>query len=136
MPGMTEAILPIMGVTFAGVCLWLTVRVINRRERWAKWTLAATLFSVPALYVLSFGPVCWWLAKTVPEFPGGPLVGSNAAYAPRAYWPIGWTVDRYPSLRPFFAGYSRLFGKRSAVLLHDRWSGSTGTILWMRSREH
>jgi hypothetical protein len=30
-------------VAFAAFCIWLTVRIVNRRERWAKWTLAATL---------------------------------------------------------------------------------------------
>ena len=32
--------LSIFGVTFAAFCVWLTVRIISRRERWAKWTLA------------------------------------------------------------------------------------------------
>jgi multisubunit Na+/H+ antiporter MnhE subunit len=35
--------LSIFGVAFAALCVWLTVRIINRRERWAKWTLAAAL---------------------------------------------------------------------------------------------
>jgi hypothetical protein len=49
-------ILPALAVAFAAFCVWLTVRIINRRERWAKWTL------VPAIliaYPLSFGPACW-----------------------------------------------------------------------------
>lgn len=70
---------PTLAVAFAAFCVWLTVRIINRRERWTKWTLAAVV-SLPVLYVASFGPACWWMAKTVPEFPGGPRVGSNAAY--------------------------------------------------------
>jgi hypothetical protein len=35
--------LSIFGVAFVAFCLWLTVRVVNRRERWAKWTLVAAL---------------------------------------------------------------------------------------------
>src|SRR5262249_27402552 len=46
------------GVSFAAICIWLTVRIINRHERWAKWTLAMVL-GVPVLYVASFGPACW-----------------------------------------------------------------------------
>jgi hypothetical protein len=33
------AALSIFGVAFAAFCMWLAVRIVNRRERWAKWTL-------------------------------------------------------------------------------------------------
>ena len=52
------AALAIFGVTLAAFCAWLMVRIANRRERWAKWTLASVV-GLPALYVLSFGPTCW-----------------------------------------------------------------------------
>ena len=51
-------IFPAMTVAFAALGTWLTVRVVNRREKWAKRSLAL-LVSLPILYVLSFGPVCW-----------------------------------------------------------------------------
>jgi multisubunit Na+/H+ antiporter MnhE subunit len=35
--------LAIFGVVFSAFCVWLTVRIVNRRERWAKWTLAGAL---------------------------------------------------------------------------------------------
>ena len=35
--------LTIAGVSFAAFCAWLTVRIVNRRGRWAKWTLAAVV---------------------------------------------------------------------------------------------
>src|SRR6476646_6118419 len=47
----------VVGVAFAAVCVWLCVRIVNRGERWAKWTLAATV-GLPVLYVASFGPTC------------------------------------------------------------------------------
>jgi hypothetical protein len=47
----------ICGAAFGALCVWLTVRIINRREPWAKWALGATI-GVPLLYVLSFGPAC------------------------------------------------------------------------------
>jgi len=51
-------LLPALGGVFAAFCVWLTVRIVNRREKWAKWT-AVGLLGLPLLYVLSFGPACW-----------------------------------------------------------------------------
>jgi hypothetical protein len=51
-------VLPALAVAFAGFCVWLAVRIFNRRERWAKWTLAAVV-GLPVLYAASFGPACW-----------------------------------------------------------------------------
>ena len=48
--------LAILGIAFAATCIWLGVRIVNRRERWAKWT-AAALVVVTAGYPLSWGPV-------------------------------------------------------------------------------
>jgi hypothetical protein len=50
--------LAIFGLAFAAFCLWLTVRIVNRRERWAKWTLA-TVVGVPVLYAAGFAPLFW-----------------------------------------------------------------------------
>jgi len=51
-------VLPTVVVAFAAFCIWLAVRIINRRERWAKWTLAVVV-ALPALYLASFGPIVW-----------------------------------------------------------------------------
>jgi hypothetical protein len=51
-------VLAALAVAFAAFCVWLTARIFNSRERWAKWTLAAAV-GVPVLYVLSFGAVIW-----------------------------------------------------------------------------
>ena len=56
--------LSIIGIAFAAICVWLTVRVVNRRERWAKWTLAITV-AMPVLYMLSLGPLIWLGARGV-----------------------------------------------------------------------
>jgi hypothetical protein len=74
----------LLSLTFAlaALCVWLTVRVVNRRERWAKRLLAAVI-GLPVLYVLSFGPACW---MTSARF--YPLIGP-ATKAPRIYVPIG-----------------------------------------------
>src|SRR5262245_12184439 len=46
----------IFATAFAALCVWLTVRIVNRKERWAKWTLATMLL---ASYTLSIGPAAW-----------------------------------------------------------------------------
>jgi hypothetical protein len=48
----------IVGIAFVAFCIWLIVRVANRRERWAKRALAITL-CLPVLYVASIGPFAW-----------------------------------------------------------------------------
>ena len=58
--------LSIFEVTFAAFCIWLTVRIVNRRGRWAKWTLAAVV-GLPVLYVASFGPWCWITSRLQPS---------------------------------------------------------------------
>jgi hypothetical protein len=55
-------ILPTLAVAFAAFCVWLGVRVYNRRERWAKWTAVALTFSAVA-YLISIGPACWISSK-------------------------------------------------------------------------
>ena len=57
-PRLSELILPALGVAFAAFCVWLGVRVVNRRERWAKWTGVALLVALMG-YPLSFGPAYW-----------------------------------------------------------------------------
>jgi len=52
----------IFGIAFAAFCVWLTVRIINRRERWAKWTAVGLI--VALAYPLSFGPACWISERT------------------------------------------------------------------------
>ena len=74
----------VVGVAFAALYIWLAVRIINRRERWAKWALA-TVIGVPALYPLSFGPVCWRASR---PFANVGIAGSEDGHIPIVYWPI------------------------------------------------
>jgi hypothetical protein len=75
MPGMDVA-LSIFGVAFAALCVWLTVRIINRRERWTKWTLAVVV--LPVLYIFSLRPMCYMIDRQ--------WIGDQA---PRViYWPL------------------------------------------------
>ena len=53
-----NALFSVLAVGLAAFTVWLIVRLVNKRERWAKWTLAATI-ATPVSYVASFGPACW-----------------------------------------------------------------------------
>jgi hypothetical protein len=48
----------IIGVAITAFCVWLAVRIVNRRERWAKWAAVATVTMLLA-YPLSIGPIHW-----------------------------------------------------------------------------
>jgi hypothetical protein len=51
-----------MAVVFGAFCVWLAVRIFNRRERWVKWTMVG-LIVVSITYPLSFGLVTWLVAE-------------------------------------------------------------------------
>jgi hypothetical protein len=56
-------LLPILAIVVTALCIWLAVRTINRRGRWANWMLAIAA-GLSVLYVMSFGPACWLTART------------------------------------------------------------------------
>jgi hypothetical protein len=49
----------ILGEAFTAFVVWLGVRIINRRERWAIWTAVALM-----AYPLLLGPACWMSSHT------------------------------------------------------------------------
>src|SRR5579863_4997533 len=75
-------LLAVLAAPFAAICVWLMVRIVNRRERWAKWTLVAAL-AIPLLYVASFGPACWITMNRQ---------RTHYVDAPRFYWLLGTAV--------------------------------------------
>jgi len=78
-------VLSVLGVAFAAFCIWLAVRIFNRRERWAKW-LAVGTFLGAELYLLSFGPASW-------------LVGHSYLPARPTWWvfrPLTWLATHGP----------------------------------------
>jgi hypothetical protein len=89
-------LLLLLSVAFTAAYVWLTVRVINRRERRAKWTLAVMVVTGLFGYPLCIGPACWLMARSpgaVPERvmiagggaalrPGGPPNGAMSVYYP------------------------------------------------------
>jgi len=115
-------LIPALGVAFAAFCVWLTVRIVNRRERWAKWTLGAVV-GLPLLYVASFGPACWWFPKRV-RVGSMSLDGKTGSVgydcsAPRIYWPIGWLAERAPTIYSAVSWFSGLGTDESIRLPTD-----------------
>jgi hypothetical protein len=49
LPGMAIVLLT-FGTVFAALCIWLAVRFINRRERWATWTAVVLPFAMMIIY--------------------------------------------------------------------------------------
>jgi len=107
-------LLTTLAVALAAFCIWLTVRIINRKEKWARWTLAGTIVGVPVLYVASFGPACWWFS--IPSGETGNFRGTNDPLPPvrarQMYWPIGWVAIRAPRpIERLLAWYATLGGE-------------------------
>ena len=73
--------LSIFGVVFASLCVQLTLRIINRRERWAKW-MAVGVALLPVLYVAGFGPVCWLVGRDGVEEPERAVASLPACSGP------------------------------------------------------
>ena len=94
-----NTVFTILTVAIAALCVWLAVRIISRRERWAKRTAVALAMGLPMLYVLSIGPVCWF---STPHTIGtsGPARNrfayseDRAIVLPDVYIPIGWIASR------------------------------------------
>ena len=93
----------VVGVTYAAVCIWLGVRLFNRKERWAKWT-ALALAMIPALYILSSGPMSMIgfesvVRHTPTVLPDGKTVTRASGetgistWFPMAYAPLFWATE-------------------------------------------
>jgi hypothetical protein len=62
-----NVLFPALAVAFSAFCVWLAVRIVNRRERWAKWT------GVGLIVVLT--PLCAYVsAYEYMVFPGGVII--------------------------------------------------------------
>jgi hypothetical protein len=83
-----EIIVSVLGTTGAAFSIWLVVRIVNRKERWAKWTLAIVLTAFVA-YPLSSGPADWLLFHGYTSEPANKVL--RAFYAPS-----GWVIRNSP----------------------------------------
>ena len=109
-------LLPALAVAFAAFCVWLTVRIVNRRERWAKWT-AVGLIVVIFLYPLSWGPALWLQGSGY--WPG------SLIWADHAYDPIRWALDVAPDpVREGWTSYLTWFLARVEMPYYNPETGS------------
>jgi len=111
MPGMALA-LAIFGFAFAAFCVWLIVRIVNRRESWAKRTLV-TVVGVPVLYVASFGPACCLVSSGLLPFDQ-----IESVFCPI----VQLMMDGSEPVRRAIFGYASICGGRDTALdLDSNW---------------
>jgi len=77
-------------IAFGAFCVWLGVRIVNRRERWAK-RVAVGMAAVLVLYVASFGPACWWLSG-VHGLSAASNSNNRIRRVPQLFRPIVWSA--------------------------------------------
>jgi RsiW-degrading membrane proteinase PrsW (M82 family) len=83
-----EILLAAVGIACAAFCVWLVVRIANRRERWAK-RMAVALVVLLAGYPLSIGPVfCLRIMIGDPQW-------AKDAYE-FTYLPLLWALGQSP----------------------------------------
>jgi len=99
--------LSIIGAALAAFCVWLTVRIVNRRERWARWTALSLPIVLPLLYVFSFGPACWLAAND-----------TQTGHAHSIYWLVGASV---PSEHTLWGDFVFWWGKLGIPDGHSVW---------------
>jgi hypothetical protein len=111
---MGKAIVAGLGVAVAAFAVWLTVRIVNRRQRWAKWA-AGVLFGVVVLYPLSAGPFCWIIHHC--DF-SKPIL----RFALKLYAPYGLVVENLPEpLKKLEMDYEEFFIDLGSPS-HIRWA--------------
>jgi len=100
----TGVIWAALGVAYAAGFVWLLVRIVNRRQRWAKWTAVGLAILAP-LYVLSSGPTMTLGWRSHTSYTPAPALGSSTVMAEtqrgpgvwwaQAYAPLLWASDRF-----------------------------------------
>jgi hypothetical protein len=116
-------VLPIFGFALAAFCVWLTVRIVNRRERWAKWT--AVGLAVVLLYPLSIGPACWISSRT----------NTGAAGVSVVYRPLTWCMSHSEQIAHSIHWYSKVGSANgwfwgSSVNRDNTWAWRSKTWDW------
>jgi hypothetical protein len=126
-------VLPALAVAFAAFCVWLAVRIYNRRERWAKWTAVGLVLAVVIIYPLSIGPACWIVAKPIPAQIG--IDDSDQYRVWIGYWPIGWLSESEKNgsyCEKMLIWYSGLWLPKGSIVLIPGWSDGSRYLIITR----
>ena len=109
-----SVLFPALVVALIAFCIWLTVRLVNRGERWAK-CIAVLLVFTPPIYILGVGPVCWWVVEPQQTHGGtwfaienGTVRFENVSWVitvPGFYWPLGRAARRFPTVHRALGWY-------------------------------
>jgi hypothetical protein len=92
---LTPFIVASVAIVFVAFCVWLTVRIVNRRERWAKRLGVATLIMALLGYPLSIGPACR-LEEFLYDNGCQAAASSMSEVTCRFYDPLLWCRDNGP----------------------------------------
>jgi hypothetical protein len=93
----------VLGLSFGAFVLWLTVRIVNRRERWAK-RVAMALVVAAVAYPLSLGPAAWLFERGL----------LSASVMTSVFNPLFWTYEREPGvIRAATDWYIGVWSKKS-----------------------
>ena len=86
----------------------------NRKRQFGAWAVGL-IMATPLLYVLSFGPACWWFAKRSSRM--------APPSAPHFYWPVGYMLSGANGsdgtdgiVFRFASRYATLFGEDFIIL--------------------
>jgi len=124
----------VLAVAFGACCIWLTVRIVNRRERWAKWTAVALVLGLPLLYVLSIGPMCWFSTPHTIGIAGparNPFASSEdrAIVLPNFYSPIGRMASRSDLVAEAVRRFGHAGGSTMPIVVPTSLDGSRTIVL-------
>lgn len=105
-----------LGVGCAAFVVWCIVRVVNKRKRRVVWAIVVVV-GLPVIYVISFGPACWFSARYVLSSKRG-FTQPSSRISTRFYAPIWWAIKhrRIPVVSDALATYGVLGIPQGGVL--------------------
>jgi len=102
----------------------------SRKNPGVAFWATAIVVCLPLLYVLSFGPACWWVAKDSDgqSYLWSVLGSDPEPHAPRVYWPIGWAAENGPKpVYHLICWYAAAFSRGTVFVPSD-----SGCNSWLR----
>jgi len=89
-------ILPALAVAFAAFCVWLAVRIVNRRSRPGRHFFIIAPLVLLLAYPLSVGPLNWLMTREL--LPGWAMVPLTLIYLP-----LNLVTSNFPDSEAWYA---------------------------------